>query len=183
MTTITKNTTVKELAGILSSALEAAGIDAVLVGGAAVSIYSDNIYQTYDLDFMTSHRLEVVADALRPLGFEREGKGRHFVCPNTEFLVEFPASTLSFGDTYVSIDSTDVLKTALGNIRVITPTQSVMDRLAAYFYWNDTGSFDQAKLIIKNNAVDWQQLTDWIESESQDRKIVEKLKNWSRTED
>jgi hypothetical protein len=58
-----------------------------------------------------------------------------------------------------------------------------MDRLAAYFYWNDTDSFDQAKLIVKNNVVDWQQLTDWIESESQDRKIVEKLKNRSQTED
>jgi hypothetical protein len=175
MSNITKKTTVKELASIVSSALESAGIDAVLVGGAAVSIYSDNAYQTYDLDFMTSHRLDAIAKAVKPLGFEREGKSRHFSCSGTEFLVEFPASTLSFGDTHMPLESADALATPFGILRVITPTQSVMDRLAAYFYWNDTDSLNQAMLIVKNNSIDWRQLTDWVKSENQDEAIVEKL--------
>lgn len=176
MTAITRGTSVKELASIVSSALESAEINAVLVGGAAVSIYSDNVYQTYDLDFVTAHRLEVIAPILQSLGFKREGQGRHFSSPNTEFLIEFPAGALSFGDTHMSPDSADILEAELGTIRLITPTQSIMDRLAAYFYWNDTNSLDQAILVAKNNTIDWQQLLDWVESENQSEEIVEKLK-------
>jgi len=51
---ISKNTSLEELAVLISTALENAGITAVLSGGAAVSIYSDNAYESADLDFVTS---------------------------------------------------------------------------------------------------------------------------------
>ncbi|MCL2654536.1 MAG: hypothetical protein FWD65_02390 [Coriobacteriia bacterium] len=176
MTLITKDTTLKELASIVSTALEAAGVDAVLVGGAAVSFYSDNVYQTYDLDFITRHRTEVVAAALEPLGFKRKNNERHFSCPDTDFLVEFPSGELSFGETNMPIESTSVLTTPLGTIRVITPTQSVMDRLAAYIYWKDKPSFDQAVMIVKGNPIDWEQLFEWVRTEGADSEVIEKLK-------
>lgn len=53
---ITADTTLAELAAIVSQALEAAGIRATLSGGAAVSIYTDNEYQSLDLDFVTTAR-------------------------------------------------------------------------------------------------------------------------------
>jgi hypothetical protein len=40
--TISANTTVLELAALVSQTLEAAGIKATLSGGGAVSIYTDN---------------------------------------------------------------------------------------------------------------------------------------------
>jgi hypothetical protein len=54
MAEIKATTTLKELAVIISEALEAAGIIATLSGGGAVSIYSDNQYMSHDLDFVTS---------------------------------------------------------------------------------------------------------------------------------
>jgi hypothetical protein len=54
MAEIKATTTLKELAVIISEALEAAGIIATLSGGGAISIYSDNQYMSHDLDFVTS---------------------------------------------------------------------------------------------------------------------------------
>jgi len=50
------STSILEIASLVSQALEAEGIVAVLSGGAAVSIYSDNKYESFDLDFITSAR-------------------------------------------------------------------------------------------------------------------------------
>ena len=177
MTVITKATTLKELAVIIGAALNDAGIDAVLIGGAAVSVYTDNAYQTYDLDFMIAQvRPEVVADVLKPLGFVREGKGRHFSHPNTEFLVEFPTEELNFGETSVPLESVDILSTPNGSVRVITPTQSVMDRMAAYIHWKDEQSHNQAMAIIRDNPIDWKQLYEWATKENVASDFIDALK-------
>jgi hypothetical protein len=46
-----KNITLKELAAIVSKKLKEHKLDCTLVGGACVSIYSQNRYQSYDLDY------------------------------------------------------------------------------------------------------------------------------------
>ena len=51
MAAISGDTSVEELAAIISQTLEAAGIIATLSGGSAVSVYTDNAYQSHDLDF------------------------------------------------------------------------------------------------------------------------------------
>ncbi|MDO9557096.1 MAG: hypothetical protein Q7J82_05885 [Coriobacteriia bacterium] len=61
---ITGETTMQELAVLVSQALERAGVTATLSGGGAVSMYSDNEYQSRDLDFVSSERLKVISDAL-----------------------------------------------------------------------------------------------------------------------
>jgi len=175
MTKIAKDTTLKDLASIISTALTEAGIEAVLVGGAAVSIYSDNAYQTYDLDFVTRHSARAISEALRPLGFERQGKEKHWQNPNTNFLVEFPGSDLSFGETDASIESTATLSTSLGSLRVITPTQTVMDRLAAFIHWNDGQSHRQAVLIVENNDIDWGELHKWADKEGVEHSVIADL--------
>ena len=43
-----------EVAAIVSAALEDSPITATLSGGAAVTIFSDNAYESADLDFATS---------------------------------------------------------------------------------------------------------------------------------
>jgi len=175
MTKINNDTALKDLAGIISSTLTEAGIEAILVGGAAVSIYSDNVYQTYDLDFMTRYSEKAISDALEPLGFKRRGMERHWENPNTEFLIEFPGEDLSFGETDVSIESTATLSTPLGSVRVITPTQTIMDRLAAYIHWNDTQAYDQSVLIAQNNDIDWKELYEWVFNEGEDTSIIDDL--------
>lgn len=52
MAEITEKTTLTELAAIVSDALQRTDIVATLSGGAAVSIYTENRYQSEDLDFV-----------------------------------------------------------------------------------------------------------------------------------
>lgn len=54
----------KELAGYVSEELRKRGIETMLVGGACVSIYSENRYQSYDLDYVTYEDMRKVKKAL-----------------------------------------------------------------------------------------------------------------------
>jgi hypothetical protein len=62
--------------GLFVSRREAAGIVATLSGGSAVSIYTDNRYQSADLDFVTTALLAELKPVLEPLGFERRPRCR-----------------------------------------------------------------------------------------------------------
>lgn len=81
-----------ELAALVSQALEEAGIAATLVGGAAVSIHSENECKSMDLDFATAATRQRLTVALEPLGFQLAQDKRHFVHPGTQYYVEFPPS-------------------------------------------------------------------------------------------
>ena len=54
MPEITENSTLEEIAAVVSDALEKAGITATLSGGIAVTIYTENEYLSRDLDFVTA---------------------------------------------------------------------------------------------------------------------------------
>lgn len=64
-------TSLEHIAALVSEALARAGINAVLSGGAVVSIYSENEFQSYDLDFITSHAMKEVVAPLAALGYVR----------------------------------------------------------------------------------------------------------------
>ena len=89
---IDEGTSLVELAAIVSEALENAGITATLSGGAAVTIYSDNKYQSVDLDFVTAALVDDLTAALEPLGFVRAGRPRLsvFEHPKAKWYLEFP---------------------------------------------------------------------------------------------
>jgi len=59
-----KNIGIKELAILVSGQLKKSGIDAVLVGGACVSIYSNNKYESMDLDYISPASLKDIRKAL-----------------------------------------------------------------------------------------------------------------------
>ena len=159
---IDKNTSCTELAAIISQALQRAGVTAVLSGGAAVSIYTENRYQSNDLDFVTSERIADLIEALAPLGFLR-GSDRHLFHPDTEFFVEFPPGPLAIGSTIVS--EWKQLETEFGTIQILSPTQVVMDRLAAYIHWSDPQSLDQAVMIAHHHSLEWKTLQAWCAEE------------------
>ncbi|MDZ4169939.1 MAG: hypothetical protein U1E26_09850 [Coriobacteriia bacterium] len=173
---ISADTTLEELAAIVSQALELASISAVLSGGAAVSIFSDNEYSSYDLDFVSTHRLKEIGEALAPLGFTRTVGARQFEHPGTEWFIEFPAGPLAFGETTIDDAETWTLETACGPLRIITPTQSIMDRLAAYTHWHDNQAWDQAVMIARRQRVDWQELLMWAENEGLDAEAIRRVK-------
>ena len=60
-----------EVAAIVSAALEDSHITATLSGGAAVTIFSDNAYESADLDFVTSESNKVIKETIAKLGFQK----------------------------------------------------------------------------------------------------------------
>lgn len=177
MQQISRETSLFELAALVSEKLSNAGIIAVLSGGSAVSAYTDNQYQSVDLDFVTAAGLEEIGAVLSPLGFERgsEGRARYFEHPECRWYVEFPPAPLSVGSKQIRQGEWAQLETDFGIIQILTPTQIVMDRLAAYFYWNDQPSFDQALMVCARQEIDWRELEAWIKSESPDNDKVERF--------
>jgi hypothetical protein len=182
MAEIKATTTLKELAVIISEALEAAGIIATLSGGGAVSIYSDNQYVSHDLDFVTSADPRKLSKVLVPLGFVQTPSKRLFEHPLTEWLLEFPAGPLSFGDRLVDHRSIKVLQTVHGFLRVITPTLCVIDRLAAYWHWKDRQCWDQAVLVCRSHVVDWEDIARWAESEGLELAAIDRLRAMARAQ-
>ncbi len=81
--------------------------------------------------------------------------------------MEFPPSPLAFGNLYVDHKDCAVIEMAVGELRIITPTQSVMDRLAAAFHWNDPQSQDQAILVAASQQIDWESLQLWFKNEGE----------------
>ena len=165
---IDEQTPLEELAAIVSEALEKAGITATLSGGAAVSIYSDNRYESEDLDFVTAARVDELRGVLEPLGFVHTGRPRLsvFTHPRTKWYLEFPPAPLSFGGTYTDPSNCARINTRFGSLRVITPTHSVMDRLIAAAAWTDPQSLEQALLVTEHCAetIDWKALDEWVVS-------------------
>jgi len=179
MAILNKSLSLHEVASIVSTTLEEAGISAVLTGGAAVSIYTDNLYQSYDLDFISPENNKKLEDALRPLGFSHRPGYKDFTCPDTDFSIEFPGRALVLGDMVLPLEDTNTLETPFGILRVVTPTQSIIDRMAAYVYWKDPQSQDQALLIAQKNEIDWTTLYSWAASEGIKRSIIDDLKSSS----
>lgn len=163
MERITSSTTIEVLAAIVSTTLEAAGISAVLSGGAVVSIYTNNEYESSDLDFISPGSMARIAEALASLGFKRQG--RMFSHPRTALFVEFPPGPLAIGDELIRPTEVGEKRTAAGTIKLLTPTQCVMDRLAAYFHWNDLQSLDQAVMVASNQKIRIAKVAAWAERE------------------
>ena len=163
-----KNISIKDLAGLVCGHLKKNGVEATLVGGACVSIYSKNKYVSGDLDFITYTPTGELEKVLNALGFARASR-RHFEHPDCEFFIEFPAPPVSIGSEPVR--DFLLLKTKFGSIRILTPTDCVRDRLAAYFFWDDMQSFDQALLVARGNDINMPAIREWAKREGNREKF------------
>jgi len=158
-----ENINIENLAAIICEFLEKNNIKTTLVGGACVSIYTKNKYLSSDLDFVTESSIRELIPIFNQIGFKRKS-GRHFENPRCNFFIEFPAPPLSIGNEPVT--KFNFIKTKYGTIRLLTPTDCVKDRLAAYFFWNDPQSLEQAILVTKNNEIDLINIKKWALKEN-----------------
>jgi len=158
-----KNITTEQLAALISNKLNEHGIDSILVGGGCVSIYSKNRYQSYDLDYVTYADMKKVQRALKELGFEK--KGRHFAHKECRYYVEFVAPPVAIGNE--PICKYEYHQTPLGTIKMLTPTDSVKDRLASYYHWDDLQSLNQAMNIYQEipEKIDVEEIRKWSQKE------------------
>lgn len=144
-----------------------------------MSIYIKFRYVSQDLDFVTIALVNELQSVLEPLEFRHTGRPRLsvFEHPNTNWYLEFPPAPLSFGGTYVDPSQCALIDTGFGNLRIITPTHSIMDRLIAAAAWNEPQSLEQALLVAEHQLkkIDWENLDQWVVSEgiSSDKEIIE----------
>lgn len=68
------------------------------------------------------------------------------------------------------------LQTSAGTLRLLSPTDCVKDRLAAFFYWNDMQALEQAVLVGKAHQIDYKDLKKWAQIEGHIQKFKEFLK-------
>jgi hypothetical protein len=162
-----KHISIKDLAAIASKKLNEKGIDAILVGGACVSIYTKNKYLSYDLDFVSHDSLKEISSVLSGLGFKRESS-RHFVRRGCPFFIEFVSPPASIGNE--PIKDKKELKTRHGKIVLLTPTDSVKDRLAAFYHWNDPQALEQALMVAKVQKINLKEIKRWSEKEGHKEK-------------
>ena len=169
-----KEMTQGELGAYVQSHLRQKGIKVVLSGGAAVGIYSNNKYVSKDLDFVNvfATNRRIIHTAMAEIGFKEEG--RYFKHPDTEFFVEFPPGPPTVG--YEPVKEVTERRFSTGSLDIISPTDCVKDRLAAYYHWGDRQCLAQAQLVAKEHPVDLNEIKRWSTSE-------EKLDEFERIKD
>jgi len=168
---------IKALAALISDKLREKGIDSILVGGACVSIYTKNKYQSFDLDFVTHAAMKEVTPLLAELGFRRESS-RHFIHPECPFFIEFVAPPAAVGNE--PLKGEQKLKTKLGTLVLMTPTDSVKDRLSAYYHWNDPQALEQALMVAESQKIDFLDVKRWSEQEGHGEKYRQFLERHRR---
>jgi len=154
-----KDMSIGELAAFICSHLRRNGIEAVLSGGSCVSIYTDNKYASLDLDFVGYGLFTIrkLKEVLGKIGFYK--KNRHFESSETDIFLEFPPGPLSVGEEPVREVIT--LNFVTGELRIISPTDCVKDRLAWYYHYNDQQALEQAALVARDKEIDIKEIERW----------------------
>ncbi len=158
---IDERTSLEELAALVCTTLEAHGISVVLSGGAVVSIYSNAEYVSYDLDFVALGLARRVDGAMESLGFEK--RKRHWTHPRSRYWVEFPPGPVAIGAE--TIRTFAERETRMGTLRLLAPTECVMDRLAWFIHEADTQCLEQAVRVATLQPVDLERVERWARGE------------------
>jgi len=176
--TITRDTSLEDLAAMICTAMVRRGLQAVLVGGSVVSIWSDNAYQSHDLDFITSAEAIQIDEVMASLGF-RKTPSRHYDHPESDWLVEFPSPPLAIGEERITQWAQK--ETPVGMIHLLAPTECVMDRLAWYIHFKDRQALAQAVLVARSQPIHWPRVEEWARREGGAKEFEDLRGKLSRT--
>ena len=168
---LTSRSSLAAVAACVADALSRAKIRAVLTGGACAVLYTGGEYQSSDLDFILQSAVKpgTLDAVMSTVDFRRSGN--HYVHPRAPFIVEFPAGPLGIG---TDIDIRPVVTRIRGiAVRVLSPTDSCRDRLAAFFHWNDRQSLNVAVQIARRRRVNIPAIRAWSAKEGASDKFSE----------
>ena len=152
-----------EFGAYVFTLLKEQGVDLVLSGGSCVSIYTEEAYVSGDLDFVQLNLASraIIESTMLSSGFTREN--RYFKHSDSEFFIEFPGGPPSIGEA--PIREFSKIETDSGELVLLTPTDCVKDRLAAYYHWGDEESLNQAILVARYQTIDFSSVENWSSSE------------------
>lgn len=172
---ITEATTLQELLALVSEHLTLNGISAILTGGSVVSVYTDNKHESKDLDFISPSDRKELLEVMLKIGFEPQPLGsKNLRHPRSEIQIEFPGRTVMLGETPARVDHTEDIHGV--KVRMLSPTQSVMDRLAGFIAWKETQNLDQAAWICERQPVDFEKVKKWARGEDATMEQLERIK-------
>ena len=166
MSEIGPNTPIRDVAFVVGDAIHRAGVDAVLAGGGAATVYAPESYQSQDLDFVLgfwAQAGEREGRCVLELGFVQDsGTYRHPSCP---FTVEFLRGPLKIGDE--TLTRWNTLEERGRFLSIITPTDCVRDRLSWFLFYRrvDFSALEAALGVAWNHLVDLPAIEAWAESE------------------
>jgi hypothetical protein len=126
------------LASWLQSLFEDEENAPVLVGGAAVELYTQGAYTTGDLDLVGTVTPGVTR-ALENAGFERHG--RHWIHEPAQVFVEFPGTALEPDERASWLDFEGQ------KVRVVSVEDLLVDRLGAWEHWQSSVDGVNALLV------------------------------------
>ena len=163
--TLSADATLREVAFVVCTALDDAGIVAVLTGGGAATVHAPGAIQSYDLDFvLTLYPGDGDGESvLRGLGYRREG--HDYIHTESKYALEFPPGPLAIGDELIETWST--LRERDRLLHLLSPTDSCRDRLAAFYHFADRSALEQALEIqrAQRDDVDLDRIRRWSHSE------------------
>lgn len=148
-----------ELAAYIDTHLQMNGVNVVLSGGACVAVYSSYQYVSKDLDFIARFTLDhnKIESLMKEIGFEKQG--RYYFHPETNWYAEFISGPPGVGQEPVG--KIHELTLSTGQLRLLSPTDSVKDRLAAFYHWGDRQCLEQALLVAQTLPVDLENVEAW----------------------
>jgi hypothetical protein len=160
-----------ELAAYIDTHLRENGINVVLSGGAAVSVHSNHKYVSKDIDFIGRYDINhnKVEEVMADIGFTK--KGRYYFHPQTKYFAEFISGPATVGQD--PIGDTMEIQLSTGFIRILSPTDSVKDRLAPYYHFKDRQGLEQAVLIAHSNQIDLDNIEAWSIREGKQKEYSE----------
>ncbi|KAF0180319.1 MAG: hypothetical protein FD164_1856 [Nitrospirae bacterium] len=102
--------------------------------------------------------MKEIAKTLEQIGFHKKSS-RHFERNDCQFFIEFVAPPAAVGSE--PITTPFELTSKYGKILLLSPTDAIKDRLAAYYHWNDFQALDQAVMVAKDQNVNISEIERW----------------------
>lgn len=151
-----------EVAAYVQSHFRKKNIELVLSGGAVVAIYNKK-YVSMDIDLVimyTAKKKEII-NAMEEISFSQTGG--HYRHNESMYFVEFLPGPLTVGEE--SVNKVDEVQLITGMLKLLSPTDSIKDRLSAYYHWGDRQCLSQAVLISQAKQIDIHEVERWSEAE------------------
>jgi len=121
-------------------------MEAVVVGGSAITIHVPDVYTSYDIDLavINGTRRRAFQKALEEINFH--AADRSFAHPDTLYTVDFVAET-PYIDQHAITEFVEI-QTTLGNVRTYRLEDALADRIAAFVHWSDGESLAVAERTV-----------------------------------
>jgi hypothetical protein len=138
--------TLAELGAVIYGCLRNAGVEAIVVGGSAITIHVPAVYTSNDIDLalISGFNRNKVVKALEGLGFRESG--RDFAHPETPYTIDLVAET-PYVDRRPILEFCTV-ETSAGPVRTYYIEDAIADRIAAWVHWSDSQSLRVAERAL-----------------------------------